>query len=56
VIGAVRELFVEEGWSAVSHLRIAERSGLSRATIYKYWPDRSALILDAFIPERIALT
>lgn len=41
---AVRELLVEEGWDAVTHQRVAERSGYSRNTVYRHFPDRTALI------------
>lgn len=45
VIGeAVRALFAEEGWEAITHQRVAERTGLGRNTVYRHFPDRTALL------------
>lgn len=44
IADAVRELLVEEGWDAVTHLRVAERSGHGRNTVYRHFPDRTALL------------
>lgn len=41
------ELAREAGLSALTHQRIAERAGLSRSTIYRYWPTRDDLVLAA---------
>jgi AcrR family transcriptional regulator len=46
-LAAAIELLTEEGWDAVTQPKVAERSGLGRATIYRYWPDRTALVRDA---------
>lgn len=48
---AARALLAEEGWDAITHLRVAERSGLGRATIYRHWPDPAALRRDALSEE-----
>ena len=50
---AAREVLVGEGWDAVTHVRVSERSGLSWATLYRHWPGRSAL-LAAVIAEAAA--
>lgn len=42
---AVRELFAADGWDAVTHQRVAERSGHGRNTVYRHFPDRTALLL-----------
>ena len=44
VADAVRELFVEEGWDAVTHQRVAERAGYGRNTVYRHFPDRTSLL------------
>lgn len=44
---AARALLVEEGWAAVTHVRVAERSGLGRATVYRHWQSPEALLHDA---------
>lgn len=51
VVDAVRELVTTAGPSAVTHQVVAERSGVGRATLYRHWPDRRALLLDALRPD-----
>ena len=46
MLDAARELLREHGPSAVTHLRVAERSGVARATVYRHWPDRVDILLD----------
>jgi AcrR family transcriptional regulator len=40
------ELFSERGIDATSMDAIAEASGVSKATIYKHWPDKDGLCLE----------
>lgn len=47
VTAAALELLREDGPQAVSHQRVAERAGIGRATVYRHWPDRQSLMLDA---------
>jgi AcrR family transcriptional regulator len=47
VIQAALSLFAERGLDATSMDAIAERSGVSKATIYKHWTDKEALALEA---------
>ncbi|HZJ49119.1 MAG TPA: TetR/AcrR family transcriptional regulator [Acidimicrobiia bacterium] len=46
MLDAARELLSDYGPSAVTHLRVAEASGVSRATVYRHWPDRADILLD----------
>ncbi len=46
VIDAAVALFSERGIDATSMDSIAETSGVSKATIYKHWPDKDALCLE----------
>jgi AcrR family transcriptional regulator len=46
VLTAAVELFSERGIDATSMDAIAETSGVSKATIYKHWPDKDALCLE----------
>ena len=46
VLAAALELFGERGIDATSMDAIAEKSGVSKATIYKHWADKAALCLD----------
>jgi AcrR family transcriptional regulator len=52
---AVRRLVREAGLEAVTHQRVAAEAGVGRATVYRHWPDRTHLLLDALaelgIPE-----
>jgi AcrR family transcriptional regulator len=46
VIDAAVQLFSERGIDATSMDAIAETSGVSKATIYKHWPDKDSLCLE----------
>lgn len=45
VLDAVGELVAEDGLRAVTMSRVAERSGIGRATLYKYFPDVDAVLV-----------
>jgi AcrR family transcriptional regulator len=51
VLDAAAELLLERGLSAVSMDAVAERAGVSKATIYRWWPTKEALALDALYTE-----
>ena len=44
----VRILFTD-GWNQVTHVRVAERSGVARATIYRHWPTVEDLLVDVIL-------
>src|SRR6266567_2295936 len=46
VLDAALELIAERGVDATSMDAIAGKSGVSKATIYKHWADKDALLLD----------
>jgi AcrR family transcriptional regulator len=46
VLEAAGELFAAQGIDATSMDAIADASGVSKATIYKHWPDKDALCLE----------
>ena len=46
VIQAFVTLVGEQGYAATSMDEVAERAGVSKATIYRRWPSRDALIVD----------
>lgn len=46
MLDAARELLNDNGPAAVTHLRVAEVSGVARATVYRHWPDRADILLD----------
>lgn len=47
VLTATFRLLSETGLSGVSIDAVSRRSGVAKTTIYRHWPSRSALILDA---------
>lgn len=47
ILTAAAELLLEHGLDAVSMDALAERAGVSKATIYRWWPTKEALALDA---------
>jgi AcrR family transcriptional regulator len=48
-IKAAIELLTNDGWDAVTQAKVAERSGLGRATLYRYWPKREDLVRVAVV-------
>ncbi len=51
ILEAAAELLLERGLSAVSMDAVAERAGVSKATIYRWWPTKETLALDALYNE-----
>jgi AcrR family transcriptional regulator len=49
VLDAAAALFAERGIEGTSMDAIAHESGVSKATIYKHWPDKDALCLEAML-------
>ena len=47
VQAALVEVLEQEGATAITHQRIAERSGVSRTTLYRHWPETSDLVIEA---------
>jgi AcrR family transcriptional regulator len=47
VLDAAAELIGECGFGRASIEAISERSGVARSTIYRHWPERSELLLQA---------
>jgi AcrR family transcriptional regulator len=53
VLEAAAELLFAEGMAAFTIEKVANRSGASKMTIYKWWPSKGALALDGFF-HRVA--
>ncbi len=51
VLEAAAELLLERGLAAVSMDTVAARAGVSKATIYRWWPTKETLALDALYHE-----
>src|SRR6516162_10898962 len=47
VLTVTLRLMFEEGIGGVSVDEVARRSGVAKTTIYRHWPSRSALLVDA---------
>jgi AcrR family transcriptional regulator len=46
-LAAAVDLIVERGVASLSIEEVAARSGVAKTTIYRHWPERAALIIDA---------
>lgn len=55
ILDAAAELLLVRGLSAVSMDAVAERAGVSKATIYRWWPTKETLALDALYTEWAAV-
>jgi AcrR family transcriptional regulator len=51
ILRAAGDLLLEQGPDAVSMDAVAARAGVSKATIYRWWPTKEALTLDALYHE-----
>ncbi len=49
ILQAANELLEGEGFAAVTMEAIAERAGVSKATVYRWWPNRAAVVMDGFL-------
>jgi AcrR family transcriptional regulator len=49
ILTAAIELIQEKPLSQVTAEAIAQRAGVSKATIYKWWPNKNRVALDAFL-------
>jgi AcrR family transcriptional regulator len=55
ILEAAAELLLARGLSDVSMDAVAERAGVSKATIYRWWPTKETLALDALYSEWAAV-
>jgi AcrR family transcriptional regulator len=51
ILEAARDLLLEHGLGSVSMDAVAERAGASKATIYRWWPSKELLALDALFSQ-----
>lgn len=49
ILTAAYDLLLEIGFGAVTVDKIADRAGVSKATIYKWWPNKAAVVMDGFL-------
>jgi len=49
ILAATQELLLERGYAGVTIEGIAARAGVGKQTIYRWWPSRAALVLEAYV-------
>ena len=51
ILSAARELLQERGLRVLTVSAIAERSGTSKVTLYRWWSHKAAIVLEAILAE-----
>jgi AcrR family transcriptional regulator len=54
ILKATRELLAEQGLAAMTIEEVASRAGVGKASIYRRWPNKAAVALDAFVDDYLA--
>ena len=49
ILAATWDILMTDGYDSVTADGIAHRAGVSKATIYKWWPSKAAVALDCFL-------
>jgi AcrR family transcriptional regulator len=49
VLAAAEELLKETGYASITIDRIAERSGVAKASIYRWWPNKAAVFMELYM-------
>jgi AcrR family transcriptional regulator len=49
IVAATQELLLERGYAELTIEGIAARAGVGKQTIYRWWPSRAALVLEAYL-------
>lgn len=49
ILSAARDLLIQHGYAEVTVEAIAAQAGVSKATIYRWWPGKAAVVLEAFL-------
>ena len=49
IITATQELLVERGYPKLTIEAVAARAGVGKQTIYRWWPSRASLVLEAYL-------
>lgn len=54
ILAASYDLLLENGFGTITVEKIAERAKVSKATIYKWWPNKAAVVMDGFLSAAMA--
>ena len=49
ILQAANKLLEDEGFAAMTVEAIAQRAGVSKATVYRWWPNKAAVVMDGFL-------
>jgi AcrR family transcriptional regulator len=49
ILAAAADLLAEVGYTRLAVEAIAQRAGVGKQTIYRWWPDKGAVVLDAYL-------
>jgi AcrR family transcriptional regulator len=55
IIAATQELLVERSYPELTIEGIAARAGVGKQTIYRWWPSKAALVLEAYLAGQDAV-
>lgn len=55
ILDSAYRMMAADGLAAASFDAIARESGVSKMTIYKWWPSREALLIDAFLRQAASM-
>ena len=56
IISATQQLLVERGYPELTIEGIAARAGVGKQTIYRWWPSKAALVLEAYLSSSDAVS
>ena len=55
LLAATLDLLVASGYAALTIEGVAQRTGVAKSTIYRWWPSKAALVIDAIAPTMDAV-
>jgi len=55
ILAAARDLVVERGYDGLTVTGIAERAGAGVQTIYRWWPDKAAIVTECVLDNLVVI-